>query len=324
MHRSYLISFRVGFLPKHRTQITQLAIRTLEDKTSSARRYAIQLLKELLDTHPFAEHPKGPEFAANLDLESWQEAYEQACAGLEKVDAAELAKARKDAGLPEEDEDEEEDAEAGATEEDEEGAPRRRKSRGGRDGAEDEEGDDDVETPRPKDKKKRRQPRVSAADIAAVMSDPNPVFDPQEVAILRVQQKYYGDAARFAAQIEEAIPILSQLLVSTAKTDALEAIQFFRLAYDLKVTSAKKGIRTMLHLIWTKDNASAAVVTTGGQTGQSVPQSEEMDGKGVRASVIETYRSLYFEPRNDLTPAQQVVKVTQNMLEYAPYLLIAC
>jgi condensin complex subunit 1 len=57
----------------------------------------------------------------------------------------------------------------------------------------------------------------------------------------------------------------------------------------------------MIHLIWTKDNTSA------GDDGKEL--------KGIRAKLLECYRSLYFEPVPDLEPKQQVNRITKNMVE---------
>lgn len=57
----------------------------------------------------------------------------------------------------------------------------------------------------------------------------------------------------------------------------------------------------MVHLIWTKDNTSA------GEDGKEL--------KGIRAKLLECYRSLYFEPMPDLEPKLQVNRITKNMIE---------
>jgi condensin complex subunit 1 len=64
----------------------------------------------------------------------------------------------------------------------------------------------------------------------------------------------------------------------------------------------------MLHLIWTKDNASA------GEDGKEL--------KGVRAKLLECYRSLYFEPMPDIEPRQQVNRITKNMIEWVQALCL--
>ncbi len=271
--------------PKQRAQITDLTVRTLQDKTSSARRYSIQLLCKLLETHPF-----GALHGGTLNLNEWQERYDKVAEELAKVDTVEMEKAHQDAGLADEDADEREE-DAGKEEEKEEVKDER----------EDEDSEDGPRSPRLKKEKPARKPRISSADLAAVAAEQS-TLDPALVTKLRLTKKYYADALRFINQIESAIPTLCQLLVSTTKTEVLEAMRFFRTAYEYDVLSAEKGIKTMLHLIWTKDNNSTS-------------SEEGMDGKGVRASLIEVYRSLYFDVVPDLAPKQQVNRIAKNMIE---------
>nr|ODN98900.1 condensin complex subunit 1 [Cryptococcus depauperatus CBS 7855] len=264
--------------PKQRHQITELTIRSLQDKTSSARRYAIQLLYKLLETHPF-----GALHGGTLNLEEWQERYEKVSEELKKLDAQELERAKREVGVDNEDQDENGVAED-ETETKEES---------------DEDKKESVQTEHERNSqpKKSRQSQLDVSDIQAEQSIP----DPNLVTKLRLTKKYYSDALRFINQLEGAIPTLCQLLVSTTKTEVLEAIRFFRMAYEYSITSADQGIKTMLHLIWTKDNNATA--------------GEEGEVKGIRGSVIETYRSLYFDVVSDLTPKQQVNRITKNMIE---------
>ena len=265
--------------PKQRAQITDLAIRTLEDKTSSARRYSIQLLCKLLESHPF-----GALHGGTLNLNEWQERYDKVAEELAKVDTVEMEKARRDAGLEEEEEEDEAGHEDEANQDEDQP-----------------EAEGSSSKVKQEQRSQERKPRISTADLAAVAAEQSSL-DPALVIKLRLTKKYYSDALRFITQIEAAIPILCQLLVSTTKSEVLEAMRFFRTAYEYDVLSAEKGIKTMLQLIWTKDNNS-----TSSEDGS--------DGKGVKASLIEVYRSLYFDVVPDLTPKQQVSRIAKNMIE---------
>ncbi|CAG8601806.1 13057_t:CDS:2, partial [Acaulospora morrowiae] len=90
-----------------------------------------------------------------------------------------------------------------------------------------------------------------------------------------ITRRYYTNAVRFVHQIHTAIPTLCQLLVSTTKSEVLEAIDFFVTAYTYKIEFAREGLKKMLYLIWTKDN-----------------NDEE---KRIRKRLIESYRKLYFD-----------------------------
>jgi condensin complex subunit 1 len=63
----------------------------------------------------------------------------------------------------------------------------------------------------------------------------------------------------------------------------------------------QKGIKKMLHLIWSKDNNSMS------EDGKEV--------KGVRSRLLECYRNLYFDALPDLEPMQQINRIAKNMIE---------
>lgn len=239
----------------------------------------------------------------SLYLPEWQERYDKLSEQLEKADAHELEKAKRDVGFV--DSDEEGDAEA----EGEEAVKEEPKD--AEDGGETQEsGDQDVEMaegedgePAPKKpKSKKKPPRESQLDMAAIQAEQT-ALDPNLVMALRMNKKYHADALRFINAIEDAVPVLAQLLVSTNKSEALEAIRFFRIAYEYRFVGAEVGIKTMIHLIWTKDNTSTAGTE------------ETEGGKGIRGSLIETYKSLYFDVVPDLAPKQQVNRIARNMIE---------
>ncbi|WWC57912.1 uncharacterized protein I303_100447 [Kwoniella dejecticola CBS 10117] len=273
--------------PKQRHQIAELTIRTLEDKTSSARRYSIQLLCKLLETHPF-----GALHGGTLNLAEWQDRYDKVAAELAKVDAIELEKAKRDVGIVDGDE--------------EEGEPKDRPEEESEEDEEVQDGEDG--TPK---KKKERKPRQSQLDITAIQAEQS-TLDPELIQKLRLTKKYYSDALKFINQLEGAIPSLCQLLVSTTKTEVLEAMRFFRVAFEYDLQSAEIGIKTMLHLVWTKDNNAPPPTTN--EDGTPATGGENV-GKGIRANLIDCYRSLYFDVVPDLAPKQQVNRIAKNMIE---------
>jgi condensin complex subunit 1 len=232
----------------------------------------------LIQTHPFGQIHGG-----SLHAPEWQASYEALLAQLEKVDAHELEEAKRQTGMG--DEDAEQDGEEKKPEVEE-------------NAEQEEEGDESA----PKERTKKK-PRQSQLDISALQAEQSNL-DPNFVLQLRLAKKYYSDALRFINSIESAVPILAQLLVSTNKSEALEAIRFFRIAYEYKLVGAEVGIKTMIHLIWTKDNTS-----TGAPS--EVVEAE----KGIRGSLIETYKSLYFDVVPDLNPRQQVNRIAKNMIE---------
>jgi condensin complex subunit 1 len=57
----------------------------------------------------------------------------------------------------------------------------------------------------------------------------------------------------------------------------------------------------MVHLIWTKDNNT---------------NEEGTELRGVRSSLLDVYRSLYFDASPDESPKENVNRITKNMIEY--------
>ncbi|CDR99695.1 hypothetical protein [Sporisorium scitamineum] len=284
--------------PKQRTEITEMVIRHLEDKSSGVRKNAIALLTKLILTHPF-----GMLHGGELCLQEWQARYDIVSKELEETEGSlnlpgeqsadhdESDSENSEDEMDEDEVDEEQDGDDTVTQvdddDDEDAAP----SRGGR---------------KPKAKsqkskaKKGRRSGVDLEALAAAQAEMEPV-DAEKVMRLRLTKRYYTDAIAFITQIETAMPNLTLLLASTNKAEVLESMEFFRVAYEYKLSGAAAGVRKMVHLIWTKDNA--LVMEDGSQL------------KGVRSRLIEVYRALYFEPRADLSGKDNVARIAKNMIE---------
>ena len=82
------------------------------------------------------------------------------------------------------------------------------------------------------------------------------------------------DSVRFASQMQKAIKVLCQLLGSKVSTDILETIDFFISANEFNLSDIEEDTRKMLALIWSRDAA-------------------------VREAVVNAYRKLYIEPREE-------------------------
>lgn len=67
------------------------------------------------------------------------------------------------------------------------------------------------------------------------------------------------------------MPILCELLVSKTNSDVLEAISFFVSAFEFGVTNSQEGVRKMMVLVWSKEEA-------------------------VKDAVVGAYRHLYINP----------------------------
>jgi len=174
------------------------------------------------------------------------------------------------------DDDDEEDEDDDGEDEDEEQAgddtptrPRVKREAAGDDADEDDEEDGDG-SPKPKKTKKvkrskkkskeKRRPRKSGVDLAAAISQEqaNAALNSQEYTRLKLTKKYITDALFFIrsvgavisagfklfvidmnSQIEDARPILTDLLVSTNKAEVLESMTFFQTASDYHLECAE-------------------------------------------------------------------------------------
>ncbi|KAG5636043.1 hypothetical protein H0H81_009267 [Sphagnurus paluster] len=319
---SKLCDLRVKF-PKHRLSITRVAVSALSDKVATVRKGAASLLIKLLLTHPYGLMHGGflelsvfeTEFkgvneelaqvedrvgkAVERNGEDEDEEEQDPEDSEEDVDQDESSsKEKKGAKVKSEDqmdvdnqEEQEQDSEAGDTEEDEpsmsvdgeEGTPKRKSN-----------------------KRSKLGPRKSQLDIAALSSEQEALaaLEGNKLLQLRLRKKYYAEALTFIRAVEEAMDTMGELLGSTHKAEVLEAIDFFRVAYEYHFDSARVGIKKMIHLIWTKDNS-----TSTSEDGKEL--------KGIRSRLLECYRSLYFEPLadNTMSAKDQVNRIAKNMIE---------
>ncbi|SPO25585.1 related to YCS4 - subunit of condensin protein complex [Ustilago trichophora] len=295
--------------PKQRTEITQMVIRHLEDKSSGVRKNAIALLTKLILTHPF-----GMLHGGELSLQEWQSRYDLVSKELEETEGSlnlpgEQSVDQRSEAEADDDDDEDEDDEMDEDDQDEEDD-----KHDGDDTVmqDDDDEDEDEDAPprksakKPKAKKEKAKPKkgrrsgVDLQALAAAQAEMEPV-DAEKVMRLRLTKRYYTDAIAFITQIETAMPNLTLLLASTNKAEVLESMEFFRVAYEYKLSGAAAGVRKMVHLIWTKDNA--LVMEDGSQL------------KGVRSRLIEVYRALYFDARADMSAKDNVARIAKNMIE---------
>ncbi|KAI0074195.1 hypothetical protein K474DRAFT_1665696 [Panus rudis PR-1116 ss-1] len=294
--------------PKQRLAITRAAVDSLEDKASGVRKGAVGLLVRLIVTHPY-----GLMHGGLLSLREWEARYREVSEELEKLGGTVGKAVEREEGEEDEegeneskagDEEEDKDEEEGEEGEDGDATPRKKgKPRSGDDMEVDGEGEDAGNATSPKPTKKQKKPRKSEIDIQALANEQAALATLQsnEYLHLKLRKRYYAEALNFVRQVEGGMEVVQKLLASTNKAEVLEAIEFFRVAYEYAFDGAEAGIRKMLHLIWHKDNSSTS------EDGKEL--------KGVRSRLLECYRSLYFDPIPDMEPKQQVNRIAKNMIE---------
>ena len=77
---------------------------------------------------------------------------------------------------------------------------------------------------------------------------------------------------QFVQAIQQAIPVICQLLGSRTISDVMEAIEFLVTGHEFEVSSVLVGLRKMLVLVWSKETA-------------------------VKEAVLGAYRRLYLSPQ---------------------------
>ncbi|KAJ9105989.1 hypothetical protein QFC19_003324 [Naganishia cerealis] len=221
-------------------------------------------------------HPYGTLLGGTLNLEVWQEKYDRVCQELEVLDMKEMETAKRNAGEEQQEEDAAEEAHKPSS-----------------------RADGDQSADNAPSARSHRAGNVPDLDAIA-KEQMAAVKDGQAIRHLRMTKKYFADAISFIKLIQTGVPALSELLVSTSKAEVLESMQFFRVAYIYELPSAEIGIKKMVHLIWTKDNNTSE---------------EGTELKGVRSSLLDVYRSLYFDASPDESPKENVNRITKNMIE---------
>ncbi|XP_022111340.1 condensin complex subunit 1-like isoform X2 [Acanthaster planci] len=109
-----------------------------------------------------------------------------------------------------------------------------------------------------------------------------------ELSKQQVLVKYLQDCVAFASQIQQAVPILCELLSSKVTSDVLEAVEFFVRAQEFGVTSAAKGVRQMMVLVWSKE-------------------------QGVKEAVVAAYKRLYLSPQGG-TQRARCLAIVKNLM----------
>ncbi|KAL2441490.1 Condensin complex subunit 1 [Exophiala dermatitidis] len=238
--------------PRRRQNATELAMQSLQDKSSNVRRNAIKLLKKLVSSHPFSLMHGG-----TLALKEWQER-------LEAVEA------QLDALKPPPD------------------TPGLAQTAAGEEKVDTELLDDATVAEEP-------QEEMSEEDkIAAVKKAQEEAATAEVIGKLQLTRKYYLEALRFIEVVHEASEIAVQLLSSPNKTEVIDVMDFFVTIDAFKVETARKGIRRMLRLIWTKGNSD--------------------EGKGVQNHLIDNYKGLFFDAPEIFSANDAANFVARNMI----------
>jgi len=302
--------------PKHRLRLAAIALRSLEDKSSQVRKHCMTVLSRLIETHPY-----GVMHGGELEIEEWQARYDAIVKELSVFD------------LPGSGVDEEVRKIMEGEAEGEQG------KEGDQQNSKDNESDAESERPRGDEDsnsdenstkshnsaKNSKTPRPSQAEMDAAAVDQQAAlsnYDHDVLMKLRLTKKYYSDAIQFIQILQSAVPFIERLLASKVKSEVLEAIYFFKTAWNYKVQGAQDGIKRMLHLIWSTENTTVEETTKDAVTGNEDGPKEIKEIKGVRFALIDCYQELYFAPLvrqpGETVSAyanRNIARIARNMIE---------
>ncbi|KAF7729652.1 Condensin complex subunit [Apophysomyces ossiformis] len=222
-----LLDLRAKF-PKRRHALGVLAVRHLQDKSSSVRKYAIRVLTKLISTHPYSM------YGGELDLEDWNKRLDKLKEELQNVTTADQVPLPAPA-------EQEEDVPADAAEPQTDGDIEMQEANDANAAA--------AEGDKPEQQESSQDGETEATPAAPV------VVSAEKMQQLTLMRTFHMDAIQFIQQIQGCIPTICQLLSSKSKAEVLEAMDFLVVAYNYKVKAASEGIKKMLHLIWTKDTS---------------------------------------------------------------------
>jgi condensin complex subunit 1 len=304
--------------PKHRLRLAARALRSLEDKSSQVRKHCMTVLSRLIETHPY-----GVMHGGELGIDEWQARYDAIVKELSVFDLPGNGVDEEVRKIMEGEEKEEEDG-SGA-QDDEPTSEANDSNAENRRSGEDDESMSDGNSDSGKTTKRKKTPRPSQADMDAAAGDQQAAlsnYDHEALMKLRLTKKYYSDAIQFIQILQSAVPSIEKLLASKVKSEVLEAIYFFKTAWNYKVQGAQDGIKRMLHLIWSTENSTVEETTKDTAAGNEDGPKEVKEVKGVRFALIDCYQELYFAPLvrqpGETVSAyanRNIARITRNMIE---------
>ena len=242
--------------PKRRQVVAELATRSLEDKSSNVRRNAIKLLGKLVSTHPFSIM-----HGSQLSYKEWDERLQAVEANMDA-----LKPPAGSPGLNEKPSKPDETVDSVLL-------------------------DDATHVENEQDQSISTTKEQQAKALAKAQED---AATSEMLGRLQLTRKYYTEATRFIEVLHAGTPIVCQLLSSKNKSEVIEAMDFFVIIDAYKIEAARKGIRRMLRLIWTKGNSD--------------------EGKGVQTHLIDCYRGLFFAAPDSFSANDAANYVARNMI----------
>lgn len=264
-------------LTERRQKMMMLAVRSLEDRSTLVRRNAIKLMSKLILNHQFqGSH------GTQLALTFWKQKLKDAEAELMKYIPADVQarpEQQSDTSDVEDDGDELDKVE------------QENNLNGQAEATKKDEPTMDID----KEGVLEEGDREGESDIVANTSSFNDNLpDATVLARVKLTANYYKDAVDFVEAVQHGTDVISGLLFSKNRNEAIDAMDFLVLADAYGVENSHVGIRKMLHLVWMKGSSD--------------------EGKSVPAHLIDCYKSLFLIVPNSASKIEKATYIAKNLI----------
>lgn len=264
-------------LTERRQKMMMLAVRSLEDRSTLVRRNAIKLMSKLILNHQFqGSH------GTQLALTFWKQKLKDAEAELMKYIPADVQarpEQQSDTSDVEDDGDELDKVE------------QENNLNGQAEVTKKDEPTMDID----KEDVLEEGDREGESDIVANTSSFNDNLpDATVLARVKLTANYYKDAVDFVEAVQHGTDVISGLLFSKNRNEAIDAMDFLVLADAYGVENSHVGIRKMLHLVWMKGSSD--------------------EGKSVPAHLIDCYKSLFLIAPNSASKIEKATYIAKNLI----------
>lgn len=247
-------------LTERRQKLMILAVRSLDDKSTLVRRNAIKLMSKLVLTHQF-----NSVHGSQLGLTFWMKHFKEAEEELQQYlpTSPQKEKAVTDDAVDMEIDNEEDQGKKSILSALEEGS----------------DSNSDSESENDHDEEEM---------LSKELPDRNVLYR------AKLKADYYRDAVAFIDAIHHAIKIISKLLFSKNRNEAIDSMDFLVLADAYGIETAPDGIRKMLHLVWLKGSSE--------------------EGKSVPTHLIDCYRDLYLTAPFEANKTEKTAYIAKNLI----------
>ncbi|ODV80157.1 uncharacterized protein CANTADRAFT_50416 [Suhomyces tanzawaensis NRRL Y-17324] len=255
-------------LTARRQIMMQLSVRSLDDRSTLVRRNAIKLMSKLVLTHQF-----NTAHGSQLPLSFWEGQLKGAEDELMKyIPVSPKKTTNKDSADNSENDQDSMDIDDEAQSENEEENEQKDEN----DGSE-------------KDKS------IDYDELNASMLQQEENLPDTNVLIrAKLKLNYYKDAVNFIKAIHRGTEVVSRLLFSKNRNEAIDSMDFLVLADAYGIENASEGIRRMLHLVWMKGSSD--------------------EGKSVPSHLIDCYKDLFLTAPTNSSKVEQAAYIAKNLI----------